>query len=527
MSPWRRRLGATTPGVKRAGGIPAERRRGAGSTVADRIPCGRDAHPCLPRRGGELGRARARCGRGAGGARCAGQPVRRRVRHRHPAARVGRAGADHLGHRRAARHRRRSAAAAEPPGALQRAAPPWVPGGARGPGGRLPLPPRPLGRAERGHSRSRRRRRDRPGRRGAAQRGARGLRRGRRPGLRRRDLPYPPPRRPRPGRRHGARADRTAVPVGARAGGRVGVAVRPDAGARRPQRWPVPRDVRGRREPRDGVGPGGHRVGARQGRRPGGRLRGARGGVLSGDVREHRRGLLRRPDRAPRPPPSSPRPPGVGTAAAHPAARCGARRRTAADHPTRGRAPGSRRAHGERARPRRHRARGGSPAADRRSGGHLRHGQCRAHGRRGRRARRPRGRHPAAQDRHRGRRHRRHPGRGAGPPSRRAGLGARAGDAGPGGLRVLVRGARALSVGTNTGRRGRHLDEDLEPEAEPEPETESELVAEDLAEDVVTEEAPTVDEPAPPAPAEPSDAEPADSTAPIKQARPRANRRRR
>jgi len=44
---------------------------------------------------------------------------------------------------------------------------------------------------------------------------------------------------------------------------------------------------------------------------------------------------------------------------------------------------------------------------------------------------------------------------------------------------------------------------------------------------LVTEEAPTVDEPAPPAPAEPSDAEPADSTAPIKQARPRADRRRR
>jgi aminoglycoside phosphotransferase (APT) family kinase protein len=71
------------------------------------------------------------------------------------------------------------------------------------------------------------------------------------------------------------------------------------------------------------------------------------------------------------------------------------------------------------------------------------------------------------------------------------------------------------------------LDENHEPEAAPAPETESEPVAEDLAEDVVTEEAPTVDEPAPPTPAEPSDAEPADSTAPIKQARPRANRRRR
>ena len=73
------------------------------------------------------------------------------------------------------------------------------------------------------------------------------------------------------------------------------------------------------------------------------------------------------------------------------------------------------------------------------------------------------------------------------------------------------------------------LDEDLEPELEPEaqPAPESEPVAEDLAEDVVTEEAPKVDEPTPPTPAEPSDAEPADSTAPIKQARPRADRRRR
>ncbi len=106
------------------------------------------------------------------------------------------------------------------------------------------------------------------------------------------------------------------------------------------------------------------------------------------------------------------------------------------------------------------------------------------------------------------------------------------------------------------------LDEHLEPEVEPAPE------AEHLAEDLVTKEAPTVDEPAPPAdteptpaeptPAEPApdrtepadaepadsepadsepadsepadsepaDSEPADSTAPIKQARPRANRRR-
>ena len=73
------------------------------------------------------------------------------------------------------------------------------------------------------------------------------------------------------------------------------------------------------------------------------------------------------------------------------------------------------------------------------------------------------------------------------------------------------------------------LEEDVEPELEPEaqPAPESEPVAEDLAEDVVTEEAPKVDEPTPPAPAEPSDAEPADSTAPIKQARPRADRRRR
>ena len=73
------------------------------------------------------------------------------------------------------------------------------------------------------------------------------------------------------------------------------------------------------------------------------------------------------------------------------------------------------------------------------------------------------------------------------------------------------------------------LDEDVEPELEPEaqPAPESEPVAEDLAEDVVTEEAPKVDEPTPPTPAEPSDAEPADSTAPIKQARPRADRRRR
>ena len=130
---------------------------------------------------------------------------------------------------------------------------------------------------------------------------------------------------------------------------------------------------------------------------------------------------------------------------------------------------------------------------------------------------------------------RRHPGRGAGPPSRRAGLGGRAGDAGPGGLRVLVRGARALSVrqpdrpDAEDVTLDEDLDEDLEPELEPEaqPAPESEPVAEDLAEDVVTEEAPKVDEPTSPAPAEPSDAEPADSTAPIKQARPRADRRRR
>ena len=152
-------------------------------------------------------------------------------------------------------------------------------------------------------------------------------------------------------------------------------------------------------------------------------------------------------------------------------------------------------------------------------------------GRSGRRARCPRGRHPAAQDRSRGRRHRRHPGRGAGPPSRRAGLGrARAGDAGRGRLRVLVRGARAPSVGTDTGRRGPHARRGPRrgrTSRRPSPRRRPRPVAEDLAEDVVTEEAPTVDEPMPPAPAEPSDAEPADSTAPIKQARPRANRRRR
>ncbi len=75
-----------------------------------------------------------------------------------------------------------------------------------------------------------------------------------------------------------------------------------------------------------------------------------------------------------------------------------------------------------------------------------------------------------------------------------------------------------------------------EAETEPDAETEPEPAVEEVLEGAVAGEAPEVDEPTPPASAEPTAAEPtteptadepADSTAPIKQARPRADRRRR
>ena len=113
----------------------------------------------------------------------------------------------------------------------------------------------------------------------------------------------------RPRRRHRARADRPAHPLGARARGRLAVALRPERGPRHIHRAERPRVVRRRQRLVDRPRPRGPGVGGEPRRRPGRRLRRARQRRSAGDARRRPRGLRRVPDRTPRRPPRAPRPP--------------------------------------------------------------------------------------------------------------------------------------------------------------------------------------------------------------------------
>ena len=277
---------------------------------------GRDRAPCLPRRGGELGRARPRCGRGAGGARCAGQRGATSASSPTPSGARGSCGC-----RRPRPVGAQLDTAADLLPLLNRRVPYSVPlprGFLAVPEGRAVVYPYL-------HGRSVVLSEVIPGPGVAAEigRAVAALHNVERAVFDEAGVPVYDAETCRT--RHLGDLDRGA------ATGHVPTALLSrweraleDVSAWRFAPTPVHADLSGGRflvTFADDENPrrrrfGGHRLGARQGRGPGGRLRGARGGVLAGDVREHRRGLLRRPDRAPRPPPSSPRPPGVRAAAA-------------------------------------------------------------------------------------------------------------------------------------------------------------------------------------------------------------------
>ena len=162
--------------------------------------------------------------------------------------------------------------------------------GARGSRRRLPAGARPAPRLRRAAARAARRGGgSHPG--AHPQRRAPALRGGRAADLRRRGAPPPAALRARPGRCHGPRAHRAADPLGARARGRLAVAVRPEPGARRLHRRQRARLVRRRAGRRQRPRARRARLGGVAHRRPRRRLRRPRRPRRPDDARRRARGL--------------------------------------------------------------------------------------------------------------------------------------------------------------------------------------------------------------------------------------------